>query len=400
MDLFYQIGTTMTLSRHFYALDEVHAALQYSSTRNDRRETVFWCHELLRSGCVGETISTLFESWLWHNGAFGLSWLTVAERLASDEVLEEDVLLAAYQLSWIPFEQRDHSIWHILALSSQGAPPDRVTSKTPPYLPSEDINEVFMVRAMFQGKAYSAWWMSRHISDERVWELLRWYVRYNCPCYAERYTRLFNVLENYPLLLGYSSDEYTVIVRCLAVLSACLNTEQQEKSWKPLPPMELGVVEESKIGRTARRYRIPSACLYGRCQRGRMKWSESTIGHLGDIEKGFIGCPFWEEALEEYQINGMWRSDDAREAFYDRYVMDVPDEWTKLEKQKSHGDGVLGPNETIQLSKWARPFHTARLAWNARLTYQTGESDPLSISRYALSSVQEEMLRPVHRKLY
>lgn len=391
----------MSLSRHFYALDEVHAALQYSSTRNDRRETVFWCHELLRSGCASETISTLFESWLWNNGAFGLAWLTVAEQLASDEVAEEDILLGAYQLSCIPFERRDHSVWHILALSSQGAMPDRVTPKTPPYLPSEEANEVFMVRAMFQGKAYSAWWMSRHITDERVWELLRWYVRYICPCYAERYMRLFDMLENYPSLLGYSSGEYDVIVRCVAVLSACLNAEQQEKSWNPLPSMEMGVIEEweNEIGRMShRRYRIPSACLYGRCQRGRMKWSESTIGCLGDIEKGFIGCPFWEEALEEYQTDGVWCSDDAREAFYDRYLEVIPDEWTKEEKQKSHGDGVLGPNETIQLSKWARPFHTARLAWNACLVYNMGESDPLSISRCASSVILEEILRPLHRK--
>jgi hypothetical protein len=391
----------MSLSRHFYALDEVHAALQYSSTRNDRRETVFWCHELLRSGCASEAISTLFESWLWNNGAFGLAWLTVAEQLASDEVAEEDILLGAYQLSWIPFERRDHSVWHVLALSSQGVMPDRVTPKTPPYLPFEDANEVFMVRAMFQGKAYSAWWISRHLEDTRVWELLRWYVRYICPCYAERYMRLFDILENYPSLLGYSSGEYDVIVRCVAVLSACLSFEQQEKSWNPLPSMEMGVIEEwdNEIGRMVhRRYRIPSACLYGRCQRGRMKWSESTIGCLGDIEKGFIGCPFWEAALEEYQTDGVWRSNDAREAFYDRYLDVIPDEWTKEEKQKSHGDGVLGPNETIQLSKWARPFHTARLAWNASLVYNMGESDPLSISRCASSVISEEMLRPIHRK--
>lgn len=392
----------MTLSRHFYALDEVHAALLYSSTRNDRRETVFWCHELIRSGCVSETISTLFESWLWNNGAFGLSWMIVAERLASDEVVEEDVFLAAYQLSWIPFERRDHSLWHILALHAQGARPDRVTPKTPHYLPSDVANEVFMVRAMFQGKAYSAWWMSRHLTDARVWELLRWYVRYNCPCYAERYMRLFDMLENYPSLLGYSSDEYTVIVRCVAVLSACLSVEQQEKSWNPLPSIEAGLqtaIEEweGEIGRMShRRYRIPTACLYGRCQRGRMKWSESTIRCLGDLETGFIGCPFWEEALEEYQINGTWRSDDAREAFYDRYMMDnVPDEWTKDEKQKSHGDGVLGPTETFQLSKWTRPFHTARLAWNVRLMYDTENKDPLSISYCAPSVISEEMLRPV-----
>ena len=64
-----------SLSRHFYALDEVHAALTYCSRRNDPVETLFWCQELLHSGHIGETISTLFEAWLWHKGPFHLSWL-------------------------------------------------------------------------------------------------------------------------------------------------------------------------------------------------------------------------------------------------------------------------------------------------------------------------------------
>jgi hypothetical protein len=217
--------------------------------------------------------------------------------------------------------------------------------------------------------------------------------------------RLFDVLENYSSLLGYSSDEYHIITRCLAVLSVCLNDDQQEKSWSPLPSnmdtsLHTALREwDAEMGRMShRRYCIPTTCLYGRCLRGRMKWSESTVSYLGDIEKGFIGCPFWEEALEEYQINGSWSSDDAREAFYDRYLIDdIPDEWTKTEKQKSHGDGVL-PTETFQLSKWARPFHTARLAWGAILTYNTGHIDPLSITYSASSTILEEMLRPVHRR--
>ncbi len=404
----------MSLSRHFYALDEVHAALQYCSTRNDRHETIFWCYELLRSGCIAETISTLFEAWLWNKGPFCLSWMSVAQRLASDEVTEEDILLAAYQLSWISHTRRDHSLWNILVLTAEGAVPDRVTLKTPPYLPSHDENEIYMVRAMFQGKAYSAWWMSRHLPDTHVWKLLRWYVVHNCPVYADYYLSYFTVLEQYESLLGYRSDEYDVIIRCLAVLSVCLNSEQQEKSWSVLPDMieprlQTTLCEwEAECGRKQhRRYTIPAACLYGRCMRSQMKWSESTVSQLGTLEKGFIGCPFWEEAAAEYQHNNKWLSDDAREAFYDRYLVDdIPDEWTKAEKQKSHGDGLLGPTQSVRLAVYSRRFGMARLIWNANPIVQAflekkDGCDPLDVIRWfpEPGEITNILLRPIRRRV-
>ena len=346
----------MPLSRHFYAVDEVHAALSYRTTGCDRAETLFWCQELLLSGYASETISTLFESWLLYKGAFSLSWLITAERLACDEVTEDDIRLAAYQISW---KQSDHSLWNILVLTAMGREPERLTAKVPPYLPS-DANESYMVRAMFQGKAYSAWWMSRHLSDARVWSLLRWYAVHNCPVYADRYMAALELLERYETLLGYSSPEYGIIVRCLAVLSLCLNAEQQAESWRVLPA-EIGPLEI----KNGRGYAIPTACLYGNCARGCMKWTESTVRQLGELEREMGDCPFWDEARMAYDL-----SSDSREDFYERYVPDIPDEWGAEEKQKSHGDGVLGPTEKVRLAKWARRFHTARLAWNTTSAVQ------------------------------
>ena len=120
----YVVVETMPLSRHFYSLDEVHAALTYSSRRNDSLQTLFWCQELILSGHIGETISTLFEAWLWHKGPFHLSWLQHAwSTLHSDTLLPHDILLAASHLSTIPYQQQDHSLWNILSLSSQQEDP-------------------------------------------------------------------------------------------------------------------------------------------------------------------------------------------------------------------------------------------------------------------------------------
>ena len=385
----------MPLTRHFYALDEVHAALQYASTRNDRLETLFWCQELLLSQCAGETISTLFESWLWHKGPFQLQWLLGAwTSLAGEELSEDDILLAAYQLSAISYRHRDHSLWNILVLTAQGAAPERLTPKTPAILPSLDDRECYFVRALYQGKAYSAWWMSRRIATDRVWELLAWYATH-CTKHGASYHTCFKALQNYEQLLGYRTDEYDTIIRCLAVLSLCLSPSQQVQSLSSLPSTidvtSLARLTEWRqlLGRKSYRvYSIPTACLYG-TGRGRIPWRSSTVSQLNETH--LIGCPFWEEALSEYAVideRGVpaplkkgqhtlsfgqkvvhWNSDDTMEQFYHRYFPDdLPDEWTKAEKERSHGDGLLAPHEMVHLGKYARRFlaQCARLAWNVR----------------------------------
>jgi hypothetical protein len=365
----------MPLTRHFYALDEVYSALQYASTRNDRLETLFWCKELLLSQCVGETISTLFESWLWHKGPFQLQWLLGAwTTLAGEELSEDDILLAAYQLSAISYRHRDHSLWNILVLTAQGAAPERLTPKTPAILPSSDDRECYFVRALYQGKAYSAWWMSRRIATDRIWELLTWYATH-CTKHGATYHTCCKALQGYEQLLGYRTDEYDTIVRCLAVLSLCLSPSQQVQSLSSLPSAidstSLTRLSEcqQRVGRKSYRiYSIPTACLYGTMGRGQIPWQSSTVSQLNETH--LIGCPFWEEALSEYAMideGGVhWNSE---EEFYHRYFPDdLPDEWTKAEKERSHGDGLLAPHETVHLGKYARRFlsQCARLAWSSR----------------------------------
>jgi len=357
----------MPLTRHLYSVDEVHAALKYATTRNDATETLFWCRELLLSGFVSEAISTLFEAWVWHKGPFSLSWLLLATSLSSDEVSEECILQAAYSLSRIPYTQRDNSLWNILALTSSSEMPERVTPKSPPLLPSTEEKEQFMIRAMYQGKAYSAWWMSLHLSSDRVWELVRWYACHLTE-HSDSYRVSLDMLLHYDSLLGYFTEEYDTVIRCLAVLSVCLSPSQQAQSWKKVS------VGEHKNGwptgtRASRIYSIPNACLYGETRRGCMKWTESTVSTLNQLVHASFweGCPFWEEAVSAYQEKGKWTSEEAKEAFYVRYFPDdVPDEWSKAEKEKSHGAGLLGPTECPMMLKYVRSFLSswARLAWN------------------------------------
>ena len=402
----------MPLSRHFYSLDEVHAALTYSSRRNDSVETLFWCQELILSGHIGETISTLFEAWLWHKGPFHLSWLRNAwSTLRSDTLTPDDILLAASHLSTIPYQQQDHSLWNILALSSN---PDRVTPKTPSWISLDiDAEELYFIRALYQGKARSAWWMAQQWKDERVWSVLESYAAHRYP------TFVWDALRNYEHLLGYRSPEYDIIIRCLAVLSCCLSLEQYDKSQKELPSQLLASQKDALerwdtcVGYKKRRiYTIPTACLYGVTERGRHHWSHTNVRELNNIEPSLIGCPFWEEAIAEYgsiiRNRIQWNSDDDLEEFYDRYFPDdIPDEWTKAEKAVSHGDGVLGPTEVVTLFKYSRStfIKWSRLAWNTQELVQKQvkrEWDGTLSAIYKPSIIEiydKKILEPVHKRL-
>jgi hypothetical protein len=401
----------MPLSRHFYSLDEVHAALTYSSRRNDSVETLFWCQELILSGHIGETISTLFEAWLWHKGPFHLSWLQHAwSTLRSDTLTSDDILLSASHLSTIPYQQQDHSLWNILALSSH---PDRVTPKTPSWISADrDAEELYFIRALYQGKARSAWWMAQQWEDDRVWSVLESYSAHRYPA------SLWDALRNYEHLLGYRSPEYDIIIRCLAVLSCCLSLEQYEKSQKELPSQLTAIQKDALqrwdtcVGYKKRRiYTIPTACLYGVTERGRHRWSHSNVRELNDIESSLLGCPFWEEAISEYGTitsRIQWNSDDDLEAFYDRYFPDdIPDEWTKSEKAVSHGDGVLGPTEVVTLFKYSRSTFSkwSRLAWNTQELVQKKvekkEWDGTLSAIYKPSIIEtydKKMLEPVRKR--
>jgi len=408
----------MPLSRHFYALDEVQAALSYTTSRYDAKETLFWCQEMIASGCIGECISTLFESWMWHKGPFALSWLLHAwATLQSNELSEDAILLSAYQLT---SRKKDHSLWNMLVLSNDL--PDRVTPKTPPLLKSllESLNEkeLYFLRAIYQGKARSAWWISRYMSKLRVWELLTHYV--TTSMYAASYRVCFEALQGYEHLLGYRSDEYDEIVRCMAVLSACLSSEKQKESFITLSStidVRMNACIEDwrlHVGRKANRsYAIPTACLYGRTQRGNMQWSQHNLVQLHCVETYILGCPFWEEALLEYGVihekDIQWTSDARREAFYQRYFLDdIPDEWTLLEKKKSHGDGVLGPTEQVNLLKYVRTHLSgaSAYAWNTTKKVHAAlekrllvECDPSSVVSFdIINIVDESLLEPIHKR--
>lgn len=358
----------MPLTRHFYASDEVISALYYTASRRDIKETEFWCRELLVSGYSSEAISVLFESWLWQRGPFYLRWLLHAKTLTVDTVTEEDILRSAVELS--SYGEWDNSLLAVLS-STEGA--DRVTPKTPSIKASDEI--LYLYRALYQGKARSAWRMVQRLQSSwetnvcqmNIWEILKEYGRY----LSTEYDEVFGILEQYETLLGYRSDAYDTVILCFATLMLCLSDQKRKSSF--LPRMIKWSHMMIPIGRrAARMYSIPSVALYG--------IKQTTA--LDDVEKYMKGCPFWDDVLEELD----------KDAFYDQYFPDdIPDEWTKPEKEKSHSS--FRPDPSVEKYTRIHFSKPARLCWNSVITMT--DFHPISGIK---SGIYEINMKPLQRK--
>jgi hypothetical protein len=260
--------------------------------------------------------------------------------------------------------------------------------------------------------------------EDRVWELLDWLAENIHTKFQNQYKICLEALQLYEKLLGYKSAEYDVITRCAAVLMLCINKEQQEKSFKSLVSEidsdNLQALNEwsATVGQKERRvYQIPNACLYGITLRGRMRWTENNLNQLYNIEKHLVGSPCWDEVLSEYADisdpkNIVWHSYDKAEEFYDKYFpQDWPDEWGKKDQLKSHGQGILSPNDKPNIAKYSRNY----LSKIAHFSYNTTKEvnsylETLDISNCALERIIEyykspkelseedlKRLRPVHK---
>ncbi len=295
-------------------------------------------------------------------------------------------------------------------------------------MPFNCEKEKYFICAVYQGKTCSAWWISRYISYSRIWELLEWISENIHNNYNYKYKECLESLKDYDKLLGFKTNEYDIIIQCQAIVMMCITYENQEKSFKLLPEtidntnIEILNTTSKLIGyRDRRLYSIPKMCLYGITLRGRIRWSQNNLSQLNNIEKYIIGCPFWDETLKKYATideNGQitWNSDDTMEQFYDTYFPDdIPDEWNKNDKLKSHGDGILGPNEKISILKYSRNMlhKLSRFSWNTSRelnsyleTIEETDCSLENIIKYykmsdSLSNEQLKELRPVHKiKIY
>jgi hypothetical protein len=103
--------------------------------------------------------------------------------------------------------------------------------------------------------------------------------------------------------------------------------------------------------------------------------SEQTpyVSSEPDIQGGLLNSlkasEYWSCILEHYMTDGLWKSDEHLESFYDTYFPnDIPDEWSLQSREMSHGRGLGKP---IELARSRFISHTLQRSksielWNSQ----------------------------------
>jgi hypothetical protein len=382
------VCTTM-LTRHLYRYDEVRAALLWCIFNKRTTEGLFWVQELLDSECYTELYQVLFEGWLWSVGIARMEWFRQFWSLfQKEDVTEDELLLCANTLLRLPM--RDSTLLHLLlrgpVATLERLPP---TPKTDTFLPivSEFVNTPLkqqLLRYFRVGKVISAWILGKQLLDElgddEWWRSLGRIelTTMGNPCARQCFEGFARIDALFP-------DDASMKLACQAIAIAflCLSPSLQTKSMYGLPAIEVDSHSASclkewagLLGRRKRRVLSPPPeSLSWITSRGCNPYTKTTIKEIRTFTIDVLrdkGCPFWQERLEE---SNPWSSDEAFEEFWDTYFPDdIPDEWSLEDQKKSHGPGVLRPNETLipwRLShKWFLRIPSL-LIWNPSKDFST-----------------------------
>jgi hypothetical protein len=344
-----------TLTRHFYALDEVVAALQYCCIAGRPREACFWLQELIDSGEAAFAIKAMVEAYLLNCGVSRLGWLIAAYNWFSTEEVDEEALYEAC-IALCRIKVRDYSLigLHLARIAdSQRGPPPLIGAEW-------QTAQQYMAIALNQGNARAAFWASTSLDPDIVLGMLR----------DPSLVQPLEVIYGLNSWAGTAFAQHTVL--CLLLMVRCLRAEEYEEVFKPPTVGISATIQEEKIqwaallGRRARRlYTIPDGCFYLVTRRGRMPWSESTDAELravGDqrlARQHFGGCEHWNSMIDECTEGDMddgFADDESWEGFANKaFVDDIPDEWSLEERLKSHGPGKCGQaTACATVSKWLR----------------------------------------------
>jgi hypothetical protein len=163
-----------------------------------------------------------------------------------------------------------------------------------------------------------------------------------------------------------------------ATLILCTSTATREQGMLAIKQLTYRVQQEqwiswsAAIGRHARIYPIPPEAIHKETTRGQIARKYTNIGDIRDpavVE----GCQFWRSAMEEFGITQdaetgaiIFPDDDTLEGFYNRYFPDdIPDEWSKVDQEKSHGRGcqetagepIRIPQMSLSALAWKHGIH-------------------------------------------
>jgi hypothetical protein len=332
-----------TLTRHFYALDEVTAALQYACIHGRSHEACFWLQELIDSGEAAFAIKAMTEAYILNCGVMRLGWLKAAyDAFSAEEVTEEALYAACISLCRIIV--RDYSLigLHLVRFIDSGP------------ATQEDF-----IKGIKKGNARAAFWAAGALDGD--WLIMTM---------SQHASKPLDYLIDLNTWAGTTFAPHTLL--CLCIMTCCLQPDEVAAVYNtPVVSISATLEEErlhwaALIGRRLRRmYTIPNGCFYLITRRGRMPWSESTESELlrvGDQRTTvpyLRDCEYWNDMIDEcsegcIDDDGYWSHDESWEQFTNKtFIDDIPDEWSAEERLRSHGPGKCGQaTACANVRKW------------------------------------------------
>ena len=308
------------LTRNIYREDECIAALKWSIMRGKQEESIFWAEECIYSSMHGELLEALLWGWCFSCGPSALPWIELLRERMERGITEEDM----YELTYILLEYRracpDSSAFVLLSLglSAKGE-----QTEAPDYLVAN--GPAVLERAIQQGKTELAWYLARPL-----WDTLSW--------------PKFSILHTISSWFSVWDEEMTWPIRAVILAAACSKRPAVDVKYS-VPEWELKEIPM----RRRRQYAIPAECLTLFTKRGDMSVSETTDTDLTHhLEENLHGSRFWDE-----YISSLHGTDIQREEFYDTFFPnDIPDEWSREDREKSHGRGVAASTLSECLERW------------------------------------------------
>jgi hypothetical protein len=313
----------MPLTRNLYREEEINSALQYAILKGRIQESVFWAHEAIQSNMRTEVMQIIF--WLWMNffGASNLSWYNWFHAASTDD----DIYYLVISLGRAIKRGRGDSTVFALVVGCLVPSSDKPGFVVlPPALRDLKGEERAFASAIKQGKLFTAFEAAKTWTNT-TWQILEVLALKKAP-----YIKL---LAKEPSR-RFWDDEWLWFTRALAISIASSPDLDSETEAEPIPVEFVGCYRawENCSMLDARAYSIPSECLYWFCERGCIQNNKTTEEELtGGLEAALHGSKFWNTIPQ--------RTDDQREELFRYFTSDIPDEWSKENRLKSHGYGVV-----------------------------------------------------------
>lgn len=297
-------------------------------------ETAFWTLELYESNFEQECIDLLETIWINHIG-FG-SWfaLRLIQEVYTEGGISKDMLI---QITCAFAKRRicDSTIFHLLlrgAVTSAEWKP--LFAHSSQYLKLEDAIKDCLKR----GKLNEAWLLSRSLGIPEQWAILEEL--------ADSRNDALSLIKE----LGCSEYEKLCCAYVLVSLDEITWIESQKPIENTIPKEISYAIEEWSQITSLRKRRVmkhkPEGIMFltKRSEQSQYISSEADI-QIG-LEDSLKQSEYWSNILESYMVNNKWKSDEHKEAFYSSlFPDDIPDEWSLVDREKSHGRGLGKPDE-------------------------------------------------------